>query len=93
MTWKTDKKTRRERGTRGRMKAAEVLGKLRIQSLDELDVEAMAFHHGLRVRYGGLSGAQGGSRLLAGVGSFGSPTGSIRHSAAATSSATNSVTT
>jgi hypothetical protein len=59
MTWKTDKKTRRELGTRGRMKATEVLRELRIERLDELDVEAIAFHHGLRVRVGGLSGAQG----------------------------------
>jgi hypothetical protein len=59
MTWKTDTKTRRELGTRGRLQATEVLRKLRIQRLEELDVEAIAFHHGLRVRYGGLSGAQG----------------------------------
>jgi len=59
MTWKTDKKTRRELGARGRLKATELLRRLRIQRLEELDVEAIAFHHGLRVRYGGLSGAQG----------------------------------
>jgi hypothetical protein len=59
MTWKMDKKTRRELGMRGRVKATEVLRRLRIQGVDELDVEAIAFHHGLRVRYGGLSGAQG----------------------------------
>lgn len=59
MTWKTDKKTRRELGARGRMKATEVLRRLGIQQLQELDIEAIAFHHGLRVRYGGLSGAQG----------------------------------
>lgn len=59
MIWKTDKKTRRELGTRGRMKATEVLRRLRIACVEELDVEAIAFHHGLRVRYGGLSGAQG----------------------------------
>lgn len=59
MTWTTDKKTRRELGVRGRMRATEVLRKLRIQRLDELDIDAIAFHHGLRVRCGGLSGALG----------------------------------
>lgn len=41
------------------MKATEVLRRLNVQRLDELDVEAIAFHYGLQVRYGGLSGAQG----------------------------------
>lgn len=59
MTWKTDKKTRRELGARGRLRATELLRRLHIQRLEELDVEAIALHHGLRVRYGGLSGAQG----------------------------------
>jgi hypothetical protein len=59
MTWNKNRSTRRELGRRGRMKATEVLRQLRVQSVDELDVEAIAFHHGLRVRYGGLSGAQG----------------------------------
>ena len=59
MTWTTDKKTRRELGARGRLKASGLIHRLRIQRLEELDVEAIAFHCGLRVRYGGLSGAQG----------------------------------
>lgn len=59
MTWTTDKKTRRDLGARGRRKAIELLRQLRVQRVEELDVEAIARHHGLRVRYGGLSGAQG----------------------------------
>jgi hypothetical protein len=59
MTWTTDKQTRRELGARGRLKATELLRRLRIQRLEELDIEAIAFHLGLRVKYGGLSGAQG----------------------------------
>jgi len=59
MTWKTEKKARRELGQRGRHKAVELLRRLHIQSIEELDVEAIALHHGLRVRYGGLAGAQG----------------------------------
>ncbi len=41
------------------MRAVEVLRRLRIQTVQEIDVECIAFDHGLRVRYGGLGGAQG----------------------------------
>ncbi len=59
MSWTTTKKNRRDLGQRGRMRAIEVHRRLRIRAVDEIDVECIAFHHGLRVRYGGLSGAQG----------------------------------
>jgi hypothetical protein len=68
MTWNADKKTRRELGARGRLKAAGLLHRLRIERLEELDVEAIAFHHGLRVRYGGLTGAQGRLASIGGRG-------------------------
>lgn len=59
MTWTQTTKTRRELGQRGRMRAVEVFRRLRIQSVHEIDVECIACEHGLRVRYGGLGGAQG----------------------------------
>lgn len=68
MTWRTEKKSRRDLGERGRRKATELLRALKIQRLDELDVDAIALHHGLRVRYGGLSGAQGRLASRAGRG-------------------------
>jgi len=59
MSWNATKKTRREIGHRGQLKALSVLRELRVMKLDELDVEAIAFHHGLRVRLGGVTGADG----------------------------------
>jgi hypothetical protein len=41
------------------MRAVETLRKLRIQAVAEIDIEAIAFHYGLRVHHGGLGGAQG----------------------------------
>lgn len=58
MTW-TTKKTRRDLGFRGRMRAVEVYRRLQIRSLSEIDIACIALHHGLRVRYGGIVGAQG----------------------------------
>jgi Zn-dependent peptidase ImmA (M78 family) len=40
-------------------RAAEVLRGLNIEAVDEIDIEAIAYHHGLRVCEGGLEGARG----------------------------------
>lgn len=42
-----------------RAKAVEALRTLRIEAAEEIDVDAIAFRYGLRVRHGGLRGARG----------------------------------
>lgn len=50
--------SREELGARGRLAARSLFKKLRMKGINEIDVDALVVHHGLRIRRG-LTGARG----------------------------------